>query len=65
MNIIGGGGIEATKFLCMCNYSLAGFKKTPTKIEQRTGMDEPLVIELAIKEAIKMEIKYTLAHSNQ
>ena len=40
-------------------------KKTLTKIEAYAGMSEPLVIDLAIEEALQEEIKDTLEHNNQ
>ena len=40
-------------------------KKTFTKIEAYAGMSEPLVIDLAIEEALQEEIKDTLEHNNQ
>ena len=42
----GGGGFH--KYIGRVKYSLAGFKKTFTKIEAHEGMDERMVIDLSI-----------------
>ena len=48
------------------NLPWKGFeKKNLTKIEARAGMDERLVRDLAIEEALQEEIKHTLKHNNQ
>ena len=60
------GGVESTKLLGVLNLPWQGFeKKTFTKIEAHAGMDERLVIDLAIEEALQEEIKNTLEHNNQ
>ena len=50
----------------MLNLPWKGFdKKTFIKIEAHAGMAERLVIDLAIEEALREEIKNTLEHNNQ
>ena len=45
---------------------MAGIRKKPFKqIESHTGMDERLVKDLAIEEALQIELKATLSHKNQ
>ena len=41
------------------------FEKKITKIEAHAGMAERLVRDLAIGEALQIEIKATLAHTNK
>ena len=40
-------------------------KKTFTKIKKYTGIAKPMVRDLAIEEALQVEIKDTLEHNNQ
>ena len=50
----------------MLNLPWQGFeKKTFTIIEAHAGMAKLLGRDLAIEEALREEIKYTLAHNNQ
>ena len=57
MQLIGGGGRESTKILGMLDLPWQGFeKKTLTKIEAHAVMDEQLVRDLAIEEALQEEI---------
>ena len=66
MQLVGGGGRESTKLLGMLNLPWKGLeKKTFTRIEAYTGMEERLVRYLAIEEALQQEIKHTLEHNNQ
>ena len=59
-------GREITsKYIGNYTSSLAGLKRTLKKIEANSGMTEWLMIDLAIAEALQMEIKYTISHNNQ
>ena len=54
------------KYIWRDKFSLAGIRKKPFKqIESHTGMDERLVKDLAIEEALQIELKATLSHKNQ
>ena len=49
----------------MLNNTWQGFKKTFTKIEAHLGMSDLTVRDLAIKEALQMEIKsYTITQQS-
>ena len=66
MQLIGGGGKESTKILGVLNVPWKGFdRKTFTKIEAHAGMEERMVRDLEIEEALQEEIKYTLERNNQ
>ena len=49
----------------MINIALKGFEKTFTQIEAHAVMAERLVRDLAIEEALQIEIKDTLSHNKQ
>ena len=60
------GGDRISKSLGNAESTLAGiWKKIFTKIEAYAGVLERLVRDLAIEEALRDEIKYTLEHKNQ
>ena len=61
MQLIGDGGRESTKLLWLLDLPWQGFeKKIFIKIEAHAGMEEWLVRDLAIEEALQTEIKETL-----
>ena len=55
-------GQRVQKTIGHAKSPLEGIKRTSTKIEAHVDMAEELVRELDIEEALKMEIKDTLAH---
>ena len=67
MQLIGGrGGGGVSKALGNAESTLAGIrKKTFTKIIIHAGMEECLVRDLEVEEALQTEIKETLEHNNQ
>ena len=57
---------ESTKLLGMLNPIWRVFeKKTFTKIKEYASMAKPMVIDLAVEEALQEEIKDALEHNNQ
>ena len=57
MQLICGGKIESTKLLGMLNIPCKGLKKTPTKFEAHAGIEERLMRELEIEEALQIKVK--------
>ena len=66
MQLIGGWERESMKLFGMLKLPWKGFeRKNLTKIEAHAGMEERLVRDLAIEEALQEEIKDTLERNNQ
>ena len=66
MQLIDGVGREPTKLLGMLNLPWQGFeKKAFTSTEAHPGTEERLLRDLAIEEAIQIEIKDTPSHKNK
>ena len=49
----------------MLNITWQGLKENFTKIEANSGMYDLTMRDLAIEEALQMEIRATLSHKNQ
>ena len=61
MHLLGGGGVEAMKLLGMVDLAWQGWEKRTFKLmEEKVGVAERSVCDLAVEEALQLEIKLTL-----